>query len=170
MQPMILKLLTTLDEEATGYQDMEKVLTEEEASISFSRRERFDQVQLEKEALVIKLQQFEGKRKPLVDQLSDAYAKGGKPLTVSQLAQFAKPPNDDKLMACADLLRSTIGRVQEKNRRNQLLINQYLDLIKGSLRLLTNLMDDNPVYQKTGTTRPAVGYHSGGGRFICGNV
>jgi flagellar biosynthesis/type III secretory pathway chaperone len=45
MNVKIIELMDILDEEAACYRDMQRVLTEEQASISFSRKERFDQVQ-----------------------------------------------------------------------------------------------------------------------------
>jgi len=170
MQATIRKLLTTLDEEADSYRDMNTVLADEEKSISLSNKDRFDQVQLEKDHLVHVLQPLEEKRKQLVDQLSDKYAAGGKRMSVSRLAQYVQPPYDQQLLSRADVLRSIIGEVQEKNRRNRMLINHHLELIKGSLKLLTNLIEDNSVYQKPGTHQPAAGYPRGGGRVICGTV
>ncbi|MBC2711726.1 MAG: flagellar protein FlgN [Desulfosarcina sp.] len=170
MDVKIMALLAILDEEAVCYRTMKSVLADEEASISLSGKERFDQVQHEKESLVVKLQQLEEKRKQLVGQLSDATATNGRLMTVSELALFVKPPYNEKLLVRANRLRSIIGDVHKKNRRNQLLINQYLDLIKGSLKLLTHLIDDNSVYQKPGTGYPAIVYSSGGGRIFCGTV
>ena len=163
MNAKISLLLAILDEETICYRDMEKVLAAEEQSISFSTKERFDEVQLEKDALLLKLQHFEEKRKPMVERLSDELGTGGKSLTVSQLAQHVTPPYAEKLLSRANRLRSVIGNVQEKNRRNQLLINQYLDLTKESLTLLTNLIEDQSVYQNPGIRHAAVGYHCGGG-------
>ena len=91
-------------------------------------------------------------------------------MTVRQLAQFVGSPYDQELLSRADLLRSIISDVQEKNSRNRLLINHYLGLIKGSAKLLTGLIEDTSVYQKPGIHRPAAGYQSGGGRVICGTV
>jgi flagellar biosynthesis/type III secretory pathway chaperone len=159
-----------MDEEAACYHDLETILADEEDSISLSRKDRFDLVQLEKDALVVKLQLFEEQRKSLVDQLSDDFFSDRGPLTISQLVPFVKPPFDEKLLARADCLRTTISHVQKKNKRNQLLINQYLDLVKGSLKLLNNLIDNTSIYQRPGTSRASVGYQSGGGRLICGTV
>ena len=170
MNMKIIELLDILDEEAACYQEMQRVLTDEETSISFTRRQRFDQVQCEKELLVAKLQRHEEKRTILVGRLSEAYRTDGKAMTISQLAQVVEPPTRQRLLGRAGRLRSIIGDVREKNRRNQRMINQYLDLIKGSLKLLTHLIEDSSVYQKPGTHQPSVGYHAGGGRFICGSV
>ena len=170
MNVKIIELMDILDEEAACYRDMQRVLTDEQTSISFSQKERFDQVQHKKEMLVVKLQQLEEKRKTLVGQLSEAYATDGKSITVSQLAHVVKPPARARLLARARGLRSIIGDVREKNRHNQLMLNQSLDLIKGSLKLLTRLIEDSSVYQKPGTHQSAVGYQIGGGRLIRGTA
>jgi flagellar biosynthesis/type III secretory pathway chaperone len=170
MNVKIIELMDILDEEAACYRDMQRVLTEEQASISFSRKECFDQVQCKKETLVVKLQQLEEKRKALVGQLSERYATDGNSMTVSQLARVVKSPARAELLARANGLRAIIGDVHEKNRHNQQMINQSLDLINGSLTLLTRLIEDSSVYQKPGTHQSAAGYPIGGGRLIRGTA
>jgi flagellar biosynthesis/type III secretory pathway chaperone len=170
MNVTIIELLDILDKEAACYQEMKRVLTDEATSISLSRKERFDQVQYEKEMLVARLRWHEEKRNILVGRLSEAYRTDGSTMTISQLAHVVQPSTRQHLLDRAGRLRSIIGDVREKNSRNRLMIHQYLDLIKGSLKLLTHLIEDNSVYQKPGTHQPSVGYPTGGGRFICGTV
>lgn len=170
MNAKMIELLDILDEEAACYRDMKSILADEEESISLSRKERFDYVQLEKEALVVKIQQHEKKRQRLVDQFADAYPVDQSMMTVSKLAQYLPAPYNEKLLSRADRLRSRMAEVQVTNKHNQQLIHQYLDLIKGALKLLTGLIDDNSVYQKPGTAHPAIGYGRSGGRIFCGTV
>ena len=170
MKVKIIELLDLLDEEAACYREMQRILVDEETSISLSRKEPFDQIQNEKEFLVVKLQRLEESRKILIGQLSEAYLTNGKSITISQLANFVEQPIRRRLVDRASCLRSIIGDVTEKNRHNQLMINQHLDLIKGSLKLLTSLIEDSSIYQKPGTHQTSVGYHAGGGRIICGTV
>ncbi len=169
MNTKIVQLLAVLKQELTCYREMKTVLSDEETSISLAAREGFDQVQVEKESLVVRLQRHEEARMQLVGHLSARCAPDGKPMTVCQLARCVNPPYDQQLLDCADRLRATIGEVQETNRRNQLLINQFLGLVKGSLKMLTDLIEGSPVYTKPGTHQSA-GFRSGGGRFIRGTV
>ena len=170
MNAKIIELLDLLDEEAACDRDMQRVLTEEKTSMSLSRKDRFDQVQHEKKFLVARLQRIEDKRINLVGRLSKTYQTGDRSMTISRLAHFLKPPTRQHLLDRADCLRSIIGDVHEKNRRNQQIINHYLDLINGSLKLLANLIEDRSVYRKPGTHQPSAGYLTGGGRVICGTV
>ena len=170
MNATIIELLELLDEEAACYRDMQRVLADEATSISLSRKEPFDQLQHAKELLVVKLQRLEENRNMLVDRLSEMCQRDDQSMTISQLAHLVEPPTRQHLLDRASRLRTIIADVREKNRHNQLMINHYLNLIKGSLKLLTNLFEDSSVYQKPGTHQTSVGFQNGGGRFICGSV
>lgn len=170
MNTKIEALLAILEEEAVCYEKMNILLEEEEKSISLSTKVCFDQVQCQKELLVTQLQGLEEKRIQLIGRLAGVLDIPGQPKTVSQLAQCVEPPHKDHLLACAHRLRSLIAHVQQKNSYNQLRIKHYLGLIKGSLKLLSELMDGSPVYRKPGTQQPALGFKTGGGRIIRGSV
>ncbi len=170
MQPKLSELLLILETETQCYQTMKVVLTDEAQSIGLTGRRRFERIQQEKEALVAKLKRLEGRRRRLVDRLAPADRRPETPLTVSQLARRIDPPGRQQLLDQANRLRQLIGEVQTSNRRNQRLIGHQLDLVNGSLRLLTNLMDSSPVYPKPGTPSPATGPRSGAGRIIRGSV
>ena len=170
MNTKIMELMVVLDKETACYRTMRNVLDDEQASISLSTKQRFDNVQHEKESVVVELQRLEKKRKRIVEGLCATLCTDARPKTVSQLAQYVKSPQNEQLLACAHRLRSIIGDVQEKNRRNQMLINQHLDLVNGSLKLLSDLIDGSPVYLKPGTHQAANNFHKGGGRFIRGSA
>ncbi len=170
MNKKILKLLAILDEEVACCKDMKTILADEEESISLSGKERFHQVQLEKEALVAKIKQSEKKRQHLVNQLAEIYQVVEPIVTVSKLSQYLPAPYNEKLLLRAEQLRSHLGEVQLKNKHNQQLLRHYLDLIQGSLKLLTHMIDNNSIYRKPGSDHPSTGYRSTGGRIFCGNV
>jgi flagellar biosynthesis/type III secretory pathway chaperone len=170
MKSTITQLMALLDDEAACYRQMQDVLAAEKESVSLSKKERFDQVEQDKESLVAKIQAFEKQRTALVDHLAVAYGVDAPAVTVRVLAQYMNAADGERLLVRADRLRVLITDVQSKNRHNQHLIGLYLNLIKGSLKLLMPMADDHAVYAKPGNTRPAVGYRSSGGRLFCGSV
>lgn len=171
MHAKIDPLLSLLDEETACYQDMQRVLAKEKDAMSFSAKARFDRIELEKEALVVRIQEVEQKRKSVVDQLAQDHGVEAPTLTVTLLAHYLPAPESEKLLTRARQLRSVMADVQASNRHNRQLIGQYLDLIRGSLKLLTHLIDDDAVYRKPGTDSPAMGYRNcSGGRLFCGSV
>lgn len=168
MRTQMDKLLRVLDEEADCYRDMKSVLIDEQASLSFLRKERFEQVQQKKEALVVKLQEHEKTRRQLVDRVAETYPVAPSALTVSNLARLLPGPDGAKLRSRADRLRSCMADVRSLNKKNQQLVCHYRDLTTGALKLLAGLMDDDSVYGKPGWNHAAGGYCSGGGRIFCG--
>lgn len=166
MRKTFKNLLDVLDEETACYAEMDNLLTDENASISLSGRERFDHIQSLKEGLLEKLCQHEKERKRLVWGLAGAGGQESSSLTVRQLASLLPPPEGTLLMSRAEQLRSIIGAVQKKNRRSQALMRQYRDLIENSLTLLNHHTGNNAIYQKTGAVASFSGYGSGGGRII----
>lgn len=170
MNVTIMKLLAILDEETACYRAMQNILAEEEASITLSGKDGFDQVQIGKESLLIKIQHYEKVRKNLVDQLADAYQVDEPAMTVSKLARYIAAPDKEKLLQRAKCLRSCMADVKLKNNHNRQLIRQYLELINGSLKLLNRVIYDNSVYRRPGTGHSATGYQSSGGRFFCKSV
>ena len=170
MQTQFEALLEILKAETACYREMQNILVEEEASISLALKTNFENLQIQKETLVDSLQGFESRRKRCVDQLSARYASQGEAVTVRQLARFADPVCRRRLLESADRLRAVLGDVQTKNRRNQRMINQNLGLVKGSLRLLSQMIEGSPVYRKPGTSHGAIGFQRGGGRFVRGSA
>ena len=170
MKPKIDELLAILQKETDCYRTMQTVLAKEEESIGLSGKNRFDRVQGEKEDLVAKIGKLETIRRQLVDRMASSPDDGSPSVTVSQLADRLDAPDNQRLRSQAVELRSLIAKVHVQNKRNQQLIDQYLHLVKGSLHLLTNLMDSSPTYMKPGTRQPANGCRTGNGRFIRGSV
>jgi len=170
MKPKMDELLDILEKETGCYRKMQTVLADEEEAIGLTGRDRFERVQLEKETLVARIGKLEGLRRRLADQLAPSRMESKQPITVSELAGMLGPPDNQRLLDSAKNLRSLIGVVQAKNRRNQVLMDQYLSLVSGSLRLLTNLMDSNPTYTKPGVRQPVTGRRPGAGRFIRGSA
>ena len=170
MKPDIDELLDILEKETDCYRKMQTVLADEEQSIGLTGRDRFDRVQQEKEALVARIGKLEIRRRQIVEHLTHAFPEHAGPVTVTRLAGELDPPDNRTLLDLARRLRSLIEDVQAKNSRNQQLIDQYLRLVKGSLRLLSNLMDSGPIYRKPGSRQPVTGCRPGAGRFIRGSV
>jgi flagellar biosynthesis/type III secretory pathway chaperone len=170
MKSTIMQLMALLDDEAACYRQMQDLLVWEKESVSLSKKERFDQVEQDKESLVAKIQACEKQRAALVDQLAAHYGMDAPVVTVRVLAQYLNASDGERLLARADRLRALVADVQSKNRHNQRLIGLYLNLIKGSLKLLMPTADDHAVYSKSGSARPANGYRSSGGRLFCSSV
>ena len=170
MHRKLNQLLSTLDDEANAYREMQTILSREKAAASLSDRDRFIRVGQDKEALVQALQQMESRRKSLVDLLAAEYEIHQRPLTITLLSRFVGAPYSDQLLDKARRLKLLIKTVQAENNANSQLFSHYLDLIHGSLKLLNDLIYGQSIYHKPGTGKQASGYDTCRGTVFCSNV
>ena len=63
---------------------------------------------------------------------------------------MVEAPHAARLERCRTRLVSLIANIQAANQRNRDLFSHSLDLVKGSMNLLNNLMASSPVYFRTG--------------------
>ena len=82
MKKTIVQLIATLEAETDCYGIMKQLLDDEQASLTRSTKDQFDQLQQKKEALVIHLQTQEDKRQRLVDDLNAAFFPDSRSRTV----------------------------------------------------------------------------------------
>ena len=164
------KLLSTIKAETACYGELYDLLADEKKAISHSSKGRLNEINNLKESMIVKLQQYEKTRTALVDQLAGAHGQKDMQISVRQLAFLIGSPSGDILLKRADHLRSIIIVVQQKNRQNQLLIRQSLDLVNSALNLLAQHIVSNSTYQKAGKFDSFPGYRSGCGRIIQGTV
>jgi flagellar biosynthesis/type III secretory pathway chaperone len=71
-------------------------------------------------------------------------------LSLKKLSQIVEIPYASRLERCRTKLISLIANIQAANQRNRDLFSHSLELVKGSMNLLNNLMASSPVYFRTG--------------------
>ena len=63
---------------------------------------------------------------------------------------MVETPHASRLERCRIKLIALIANIQEANQRNRDLFSHSLELVKGTMNLLNNLMASSPVYFRTG--------------------
>ena len=71
-------------------------------------------------------------------------------LTLSGLSKLVDEPYATQLSDCSTSLSALVQSIQEINQANKTLVSHSLDLIRGSLTLLNDLISHNAVYYQTG--------------------
>ena len=160
----------TIDEETACYGKLDQLLIDERAAVAHAEKDRLEEIHQLKESLVANLQRYERKRASLVDRLADTYGQVELPITATRLASLIGSPENAALLNRTDRLRSVVEAARKKNRQNQLLIRQSLDLVNSALKLLTQHIVSNSTYQKAGQFDSFPGYRSGCGRILRGTV
>jgi len=170
MNAAIDELILVLEQETECYREMKAVLQDEAQTIPLSNRQGLDRARSRKEALVARIKDLEQQREASVRHLASTYRIDASMVKVSDLAAYFPPPYDRKLRSCADSLRSLVEEVRLKNGANRKLLQYYMRWVNNALNLLTDIFDEQPVYQKPGIRLENCGYRSNSGRIIRGSI
>jgi flagellar biosynthesis/type III secretory pathway chaperone len=152
MQNTILlnKFLGLLEQVAELYQSLLDVMGKERNAVINTDLCMLNEAAKVKDNLLLKLRILEEQRVHLLGELADHLQQSREELTLTKLSQLVEKPHAIRLKGCRSRLLTAIKKVQEANEHNRSLFSHSLELIKGSVNLLNNLMTSSPVYFRTG--------------------
>ena len=147
---LLEKLISLLNEEFSFYRMLLTFLQKERKAIVHSQLEELTECTKEKENLILKIRVLEEQRVNYLSNLGDVLGTPVQELALTDLAQIVEVPYATQLADCATSLNALIQSIQEVNQSNRALVSHSLDLIRGSLTLLNDLISHNAVYYQTG--------------------
>ncbi len=150
MSLLMNEFLDVLEDQASLYQTLLSVLQREHAAIVESKHDKLNEAVIEKETLILKIQNLENKRLNILDGLANSLGYPAQDLTLRKLSQLTENPSSGLLNTCRSNLLSLTDRVREANDRNKSLLTHAINLVKGSMVLLNNLMASNSIYYPSG--------------------
>jgi flagellar biosynthesis/type III secretory pathway chaperone len=166
MELLLNDLLGLLEGEIGLYASMLLALQKEKKAIVDSNHEGLNETSREKENLFLKIRILEEQRLSVLEKLAQSLGQPSQGLTLSKLSQLVQEPQSTQLGDCHSTFLSLAQGIQEINLSNKALLTHSLDLVKGSLSLLSDLLSSNQVYYRTG--KMEAGNQSG--RLLCGKV
>ena len=166
MELLLNNLLSLLKGEIGLYASMLMALQKEKKAIVDSNHKELIETSRKKENLFLKIRILEEQRLSVLEKLAQGLGQPSQDLTLSKLSQLVQEPQTTQLVDCHSTLLSLAQSIQEINLSNKELLTHSLDLVKGSLSLLSDLLSSNPVYYRTGKIE--VGDQSG--RLLSGKI
>ena len=166
MELLLNDLLGLLKGEIGLYDSMLLSLQMEKKAIVDSNPTELNKTSREKENLFLKIRILEEQRLSVLEKLAQDLGQPSQDLTLSKLSQLVPEPQSTQLVDCHSTFLSLAQSIQEINQSNKALLTHSLELVKGSLSLLNELLSSNPVYYRTG--KMEVGDQSG--RLLSGKV
>ena len=166
MELLLNDLLGLLEGEIGLYASMLLALQKEKKAIVDSNHEELNETSREKENLFLKIRILEEQRLSVLEKLARNLGQPAQDLTLSKLSQLVQEPQSTQLVDCHSTFLSLAQSIQEINLSNKALLTHSLDLVKGSLSLLSDFLSSNPVYYRTG--KMEAGGQSG--RLLSGKV
>ena len=147
---LLTKLSGLLEQETELYQALLAAIDEEKRAVISSNLTKLNEITKIKENLLLKLRILDEQRSHLLRKLADLLGEPKEALSLKKLSQMVEIPHASRLERCRTKLISLIANIQEANQRNRDLFSHSLELVKGSMNLLNNLMASSPVYFRTG--------------------
>ena len=147
---LLEKLISLLNEEYSLYQALLMVLQKERKALVNSHLARVTDCTKEKENLILKIRVLEEQRINYMDNLAEVLKSPVQACPLAALAALVDEPYATQLMDCHTSLSALIQSIQEVNQSNKALVSHSLDLIRGSLTLLNDLIFHNAIYYQTG--------------------
>jgi hypothetical protein len=155
MDLLLDQLLGLLNQEAELYKSMLAVIEREKDAAIRSALNALNAAIQEKERLIQKIRILEELRVQVVRQLAEIFEHGSQDLSLAMIADRISEPYAGRLWQCWANLATLLDKVQAESRRNKTLFEHSLDLLRGSLGLLRELMASNTVYHRTGDIQNA---------------
>lgn len=150
MELLLNDLLGLLEGEIGLYASMLLSLQKEKKAIVDSNHEELNETSREKENLFLKIRILEEQRLSVLEKLARNLGHPARDLTLSKLSQLVQEPQSTQLVGCHSTFLSLAQSIQEINLSNKALLTHSLDLVNGSLSLLSDLLSSSPVYYRTG--------------------
>ena len=150
MELLLNDLLGLLEGEIGLYASMLLALQKEKKAIVDSNHEELNETSREKENLFLKIRILEEQRLSVLEKLARNLGHPAQDLTLSKLSQLVQEPQSTQLVGCHSTFLSLAQSIQEINLSNKALLTHSLDLVNGSLSLLSDLLSSSPVYYRTG--------------------
>jgi len=148
-------LISLLDAETEHYQNLLACTRDEKRAIVNLDFDQLTEIGRQKEAVTLKLRRLSEHRSAAVKELSAGLAMPPDDLTLGRLSEEAPFPYRQELLRCRSVLRNLLELLIDENASVKQLVRHGLALVRGSYRLIAQMLDDSPVYQCSGNLQPA---------------
>lgn len=150
MDILLNRLIGLVEEETDLYGALLSVLQKEKEAVVSSDLKELNEGSKQKESLILKIRILEEQRLTLLKKLADSLGHSSQYLTLTQVYQVVDEPYSSRLRESSSNLSALVQSIQEVNHTNKALLIHSIELVRGSLSLLHNLIASNPVYHHTG--------------------
>ena len=153
IKKMIDDLIDILKIEINKYEFLLITLKDEKKAIISNNITKLIDNNEVKEILVRQIAEYEEKRKLILNKIALSHGLSNEELTVSKLSEYNDLSCSDRLNLCRSKLFYLIEKVTKANNLNKSLLNHSIELVRGSISLLNNLIASESVYYETGMVK-----------------
>lgn len=158
MNNLLDNLITILKEEYNCYCQLNQMALDKKETLINNEVSRLTEILQEDEEVVATLEELEKERAVISGQLAKIYELGTDTAHFSQLTDNIPEPWQTELVTIGEKLISVLGKLQEQNQQNRVLLEQSLKINTFSLnKLIKALEPDKLVYSREGNSAQGSG-------------
>ena len=143
-------LLSLLREEVDLYRSLLLIIEKESETIIKPRVDLLNEVNIEKECLVLRVRRTEERVVGILDRIARTMGVSASSLTLKFLSQSVEESYASQLRICRHRLIELVERIRTANEKNHQVITHSLGLIKESMSVLKGLLFPDRVYYSSG--------------------
>ena len=150
MDLMTNQLLGVLERESELYRAMLTVIDKESKAAVRSNLNALTKAGEEKENILARLRLIEEERIRLVREMAEGLAYPSQGFTLTMISQLVGQPFAGRLSQAGTELSTVLNTVKNANLRNKQLFEHSQELLRSSFNLLSEFMQSDMVYYRTG--------------------
>ena len=144
-------LIKVMKEQLEAYKELLHLAEEKTDTLVQGNVKLLGEITEIEQNLILKLGKLEEERFELVKQIAKTHNKDAADVKADFFKNVLSPEETKAFSGIYDELKSVLPEIEEKNRRNEQLINNALDYINFSIKLITDTGEAKANYGADGT-------------------
>lgn len=141
MASLMENLLMVLEKENSEYERLVELSTQKRQIIIDGNVPGLGEITSKEQDITSNIKNLENKREEVIKDMAIVLSKDANELTLTNMIAFLnnQPKEQEKLRAIQAKLKSTIGRMVDINKQNEILIQQALEMVEFDLTLFKSM-------------------------------
>lgn len=145
------QLIQTLDEQIKVYRHLLDVVRKEKDILISAHLDDLNENNKAKEAMLLKIRSLETSRVELAKKVAESLGLESEAPRLLEIAKHIEPIKADKLRSTHSVLELLLKRVQELNKKNEVLVQSALANVTGAMNNLKSVLEEQKTYRRKGS-------------------
>lgn len=144
------RLIQTLDEQIKVYRHLLDIVRREKDILVSANLDDLNENNKSKEAMLLKIRSLETERIALAKEVAQTVGLDSSSPRLLEIAVRVPQDKSEKLRNMHSVLELLLKRVQEHNKKNEVLVESALANITGAMNNLRNVLEEQKTYKRKG--------------------
>jgi flagellar biosynthesis/type III secretory pathway chaperone len=144
------ELIQTLDQLVTVYRHLLDMVRKENEVLIAAEMKEVPAITEAKEKLIHKVRELDNKWQLAATELAEQLGFDNQQPTLLELSTHFSGDDKVKMEQLHSVLNMLVQRIMDLNKKNEILVRSALAHVTGAMDSITNTLNENPTYKKSG--------------------